>query len=191
MIVSPRNPFRSSSSSNSDSRSSGSGSSRRRRSLLPTRPGNRVRIRRDHPPSVLADQTLGRSWDATRIEVATAGRRIEDGAGFVIGEGFEVLAFVQDSGRGVSWEIVRQSDHGFVGTWRTRSAFPDRRFSRSASPFRSRLASSWLMAKTPMQHWVQPSRQTSQLPLRAVVSARAASTIWISSRSLSVVLGMD
>src|ERR1035437_8835781 len=35
------------------------------------------------------------------------------------------------------------------------------------------------MGKTPMQHWVQPGRQTRCGPLRRVASARAASTIWM------------
>ena len=39
------------------------------------------------------------------------------------------------------------------------------------------------MANTPTQHCVHPGRHASQSPLRREASARAASTIWISSRS--------
>ena len=49
--------------------------------------------------------------------------------------------------------------------------------SNSRRPSCSRRTSSWLMAKTPMQHWVHPGLQTSQSPLRRAASASAASTI--------------
>jgi hypothetical protein len=52
--------------------------------------------------------------------------------------------------------------------------------SSSASPWRSRIASSWLMAKGPWQHCVQPLRQTSHSPLLRAASARATSTICMS-----------
>src|ERR1039458_7358301 len=61
--------------------------------------------------------------------------------------------------------------------------------SNSASPSRRRTPSSWVMGNGPMQHSVQPSRQTSHGPLLRADSAIAASRIWMKARSPGMLRG--